>query len=331
MEIVLDTLSGEYGPEVAVQAGIKAHKNLGLNIAFAGPSKVIQQLLKAYLPSWNVPSDVKPFRIVESSEYIRMDESVLPAIRKKPNASIRCALRDVATGLSRAVVSAGHTGATVVAAREILGLFPSVRSPALCQLMPGANDKEYLLLDVGASITVKSLDYVNFALMGHAVAKTLLGIDNPRIGLLNIGTEKNKGGKRHQGAGSLLKQLPVNFLGNVEGNDLWSDSADVYVTDATTGNVVLKSAEGLVRMILNSPGVDFSPDNVIHKRFDPSQYGGAPLLGVNGMCVVCHGQAKTEEIYHAIVIAKNWLDLGILDSVSRMLATFHTHDALKRP
>ncbi|MBN1355905.1 hypothetical protein JXA40_06490 [bacterium] len=319
MEIILDTFGSDYGPEFTIQAGVRAVESMDIHIAFAGNRSVILDLLAKAVCSATGRIDENSFRIVEADQWIRMDEDPGSILRDKPEASIVRCIREVAQGRSQAVVSAGNTGAVVLAAREILGLLPSIRTPGLCQLMPGPENRDFLLLDVGASISLTALDYVNFGILGYAAARTILDIPDPRIGLLNVGSERNKGPRRLRKAGAILETLPLEFRGNVEGNDMWTGISDVYVTDGITGNIVLKSSESLARMIFKSMGIDFSGDRVINKRFDPSQYGGAILMGANGICMVCHGKAGVENIYNAIGAAKKWHERTVLDNTLEVL------------
>ncbi len=303
MEAIIDTPGSELGVHISVSAGIRAHRELGIDIAFVGDPCVIGSILNAE----NQPSD--HYRIIASYEKIDMGENPYQAVQEKPRSSISIAFEELSADRSQCLVSAGHTGATVIHAKNKIGIFPQIQRPALCQMIPMANRRHFLLMDVGASISVTASDLFNFALMGHVAAQYFLGINDPRIGLLNIGSESGKGSKRLQDAEVMLSDAPVNFVGNVEGNSIWFGAADVVLTDGMTGNILLKSCEGFAKLMIQSllPCLRQSPshDNAsILNHFNPSLYGGAPLLGVQYVCVVAHGQANDSELFNAIKTAQ---------------------------
>ncbi|MBN1551855.1 phosphate--acyl-ACP acyltransferase, partial [bacterium] len=184
------------------------------------------------------------------------------------------------------------------------------------------NDARFLLLDVGAAVSVSMRDMINFALMGTSMAKHLFNIETPRIGLLNIGSEKGKGSKRLQHVEAMLSRLPINFIGNVEGHQLWFDTADVVVTEGVCGNILLKSAEGLAKMfiqLIQNNTENGKPPYFILNRFDANRYGGAFLLGVNGVCIVCHGEAEETAYYHAIAFAKQGYEINLTQRISDII------------
>ncbi len=294
MEVILDTLGCEAGPEMAISAGITARETFQIDIAFSGIPEQIQQFLSAK------HADLDLYRIVPAHQKIEMSDPPWAAIKQKNDASITVAMKDLAANRSDALVSAGHTGATVVTAKKFLGCLPAIRRPALCQVMPTASGKQFLFMDVGATVSTSESDFHRFALMGHIAARHFFGMESPRIALLNIGTESLKGNRELRKASNLLSKSPINFVGNVEGDNLWFDSADVILTNGITGNILLKSSEGLIRVFFKQ--LKKLPGSVlkIFEPFNPSNYGGALLLGVNGICVICHGRADESAHLQAI-------------------------------
>jgi phosphate acyltransferase len=323
VEIIIDAPGCERGYSIAVRAGIRAVSSLHIQIAFAGDSGTLSSALRAegYEPD--------TFRLIHTDQSIGMNESPLEAIKQKPHASIIKALEEVAGGESQAVVSAGHTGATVISATRTLGLFDYLRKPALCQIMPTASLKHFLLLDAGACVSVSPSDLINFAMMGSAAATQYFGITLPRVGLLNIGREAGKGNRRLLKIARLLEKAPVNFTGNIEGDQIWFDAADVIITDGITGNILLKAAEGLARLLiqeirsLHATGSDILNKGTF-RSFHPAQYGGAPLLGINGVCIVSHGNADEGALFNAIKTAKWCVEQEIPGEIASALARHYS-------
>ncbi len=311
MEIILDTLGGECGAGEAVRAGVAIRSQSIADIAFVGNPMEITRILD----DMGVPES--DFRIIPTTEYIEMSASVRTALRKKKRASILLAMEELAAGRSQAVVSAGHTGATVMAARNKLHCLPGMKRTPLCQILPCGRNKHFFLLDVGANVNAGAEDFIAFARLGHVAAKCFSGISSPRIGLLNIGTESGKGSRRRQQAERLLRKTTLNFIGNIEGNQIWSGLADVVLTDGITGNILLKSAEGLVKYILSTLRPEFSSSDL--SKFQAHRYGGALLLGVSGICIICHGRSETESYISALKLARKWHDLRITAETIRFL------------
>jgi glycerol-3-phosphate acyltransferase PlsX len=245
-----------------------------------------------------------------------MEEAPAAALRRKPGASIRVAAERVARGDAAALVSAGHTGAAVMAAYGAFGTIPGVDRPALATAIP-TRGRPAVLLDAGASVECRPQHLLQFAIMGGVYARVALGVARPRIGLLSIGEEETKGNELTREAHRLLKSAPVNFIGNIEGREVYSGIADVVVCDGFTGNIVLKTSEGLVEAVEALLGDElrgtFSSQvgyllsrrafRRFRKRVDYSEYGGALLLGVAGLAIACHGRSSAKAVRNAIAMA----------------------------
>src|SRR3954462_14198871 len=262
-----------------------------------------------------------------------MEESPSAALRRKPESSIKVAADAVANGEASALVSAGHTGATVMAAHSAFGMLQGVDRPALAAVIP-TRTRPALLLDVGASIECRPPHLLQFAIMGSMFARIVYDIQKPRVGLLSIGHEETKGNELTREAHRLLKAAPVNFIGNVEARDVYSGVADVIVCDGFTGNVALKTSEGLVELvegllseelsstITNRVGSLFTRRALRHfrKRVDYSEYGGAPLLGVDGVTIVGHGRSSAKAIRNAVAMAYRFASGQLIQRVEREIA-----------
>jgi glycerol-3-phosphate acyltransferase PlsX len=262
-----------------------------------------------------------------------MNESPAAAVRKKPGASIRVAADCVAHGEAAALVSAGHTGATVIAAHAAFGMLPGVGRPALAATIPAAG-RPAVLLDVGASVECRPAHLLQFAVMGGVFAKIALGLAEPRVGLLSIGEEETKGNELTRDAHQLLKSAPFTFVGNVEARRLYRGDADVVVCDGFTGNVALKISEGVVEMIEGTLRDELSGTLTMRvgsmltrralrrfrRRVDYSEYGGAPLLGVAGLTVVGHGRSSAKAVRNAVAMAYRFASDRFLDRVAHQIA-----------
>ena len=231
---------------------------------------------------------------------VGMSEAPTAALRRKPGASIRVAVQQVADGHASAVVSAGSTGATVMAARTGLGLISGVDRPALAAVIP-TKQRPTVLLDVGANAECRPAHLVQFGVMGAVFAQIALGLERPRVGLLSIGEEESKGNELTREAHQLLKNAPVQFVGNVEARDVYAGVADVIVCDGFTGNVALKISESLVDMIETLAGGAMTGE--MSRRLDAAEYGGALLLGVKGIVIVGHGRSSAMAVENAVGLA----------------------------
>ena len=314
-------MGGDHAPARPVEGALAAARNLGLGVDLVGRSDLIEAELGRH-------SDVSALdvRVIDAPDVIDMTESPARALRRKPKASIRVAAEHVAAGRADAMFSAGHTGASVVAAHAAFGMLPGVDRPALAPTVPTRHGAA-VLLDAGATVECKPAHLLQFAHMGAMYARVGLGIAEPRIGLLSIGEEETKGNELTRDAHRLLKASALAFAGNVEARGIFSGEADVVVCDGFTGNVALKLSEGLVEMVEDLLGEElqstFSSQvgyllsrrafRRFRKRVDYSEFGGAPLLGVAGLCIVGHGRSSVKAVRNAVAMASRMVGNGMME------------------
>jgi glycerol-3-phosphate acyltransferase PlsX len=310
--IAVDAMGGDDAPRHVVDGALAAARHFDLGVALVGRSALIQSELNRHLDV-----DHNRIRVVEAPDIVAMEESPAAALRRKPRASIRVAADLVACGEAGALFSAGHTGATVMAAYGALGMLPGVDRPALAATLPTRGQHPAVLLDVGASVECRPQHLLQFAVMGIVYAHVALAIASPRVGLLSIGEEETKGNDLIREAHRLLKAAPLAFVGNVEARSVFTGVADVIVSDGFTGNVALKISEGLVEVMEALLGEELSSTMTMRvgslltrralrhfrRRVDYSEYGGAPLLGVDGVAVVGHGQSSPKAVRNAVAMA----------------------------
>jgi glycerol-3-phosphate acyltransferase PlsX len=274
-----------------------------------------------------------------------MDDAATAPLRKKRNSSVRVCANLVAEERADAFVSAGNTGATWTSARMVMGMIKGVSRPALAAILPNANGHS-LLLDVGANVDTKPSHLREFAVMGHFYAQMLFGIAEPRVGLMSIGEEEGKGNELTRETFRVMKETGLNFIGNAEGRDVFNGNADVVVCDGFIGNVVLKASEALGEFVTRTLKTELTrtlPRKVgallarsafddLKKRMDYSEYGGAPLLGVKGGCIVCHGRSNAKAIKNAIRVAfefaSNHIDAKIMERVNELHSREHASRVL---
>jgi glycerol-3-phosphate acyltransferase PlsX len=306
MKIAVDAMGGDFGPKVTVEGALRAAEDFGLDILLVG----IESVIKKEYDRWG-PKNGRT-TIIDAPEAIGMGESVL-AFRKKKASSIRVGAQLVKDGQAQAFVSMGNTGAVVYISREVLGALPGVDRPALALLVPGLAGPT-LLIDVGANANCQPHNLVQFAVMGRTFMTTVMGLADPRIGLMSIGEEKSKGNDLVRETFERLQASPLRFIGNVEGKDLFSGVADVIVSDGFTGNVALKVSEGVVESVLSMARHEITKNifarlgymlmkrhlKRIYKKVDYSEYGGAQLLGVRGVCVIGHGRSNARAVRNAV-------------------------------
>jgi phosphate acyltransferase len=311
VRIAVDAMGGDHAPAVIVDGAVAAARHLDARIALVGAAAPVEAALASHA-DWR---DLN-IEIVHAPDVIAMSEPPAAALRRKPGASIRVAADRVARGEAAAIVSAGHTGAAVIAAYSAFGTIPGVDRPALATTIP-TRRRPAVLLDAGANVECRPQHLLQFAIMGSVYARVAAGIARPRVGLLSIGEEETKGNELTREAHRLLKSAPVNFIGNVEGREIYSGTADVIVCDGFTGNIVLKTSEGLVEaveaLLADELQGTFSSQmgyllsrrafRRFRRRVDYSEYGGAPLLGVAGLAIVCHGRSSPKAIRNAIAMA----------------------------
>jgi glycerol-3-phosphate acyltransferase PlsX len=320
--IAVDAMGGDSAPEEIVKGAIKA-KNLGIDIILCGD----KNLIEPFLNDSKIP-------VVHYPEVISMDDDPAMAIRTKKNSSIVGAMQLVKDNKASAVFSAGSTGASLVAAISVLGKIKGVIRPAIASVLPSI-DREIVLLDSGASLEVKPKVLLQFAAMGSKFAEVLFNIPAPRVGLLNNGEESSKGRDLEKNTYKLLKSSNLNFIGNIEGRDFATDSADVFVTDGFTGNIVLKTREGTARLqqkMIKKSFIDnlFKPLLLpvnkalkpVKDRLDPDKTNGAYLLGVNGVVTIAHGSSSAEAVMNSIIFSNKTVESGFIskftDTISEL-------------
>jgi glycerol-3-phosphate acyltransferase PlsX len=301
-------MGGDDAPRHVVDGALAAGRDVDLGVVLVGPVARLEAELGAH------PAvDRRRVRLVDAPEVVAMDESPSAALKAKPRASIRIAAETVARGDAAGLFSAGHTGATVMAAHAAFGMLAGVDRPALAATIPTTRGAA-VLLDVGASVECRPQHLLQFAVMGSVYARVALGVETPRVGLLSIGEEATKGNELTREAHRLLKASMPSFTGNVEARDVYRGHADVIVCDGFTGNVALKISEGLVEVIEGLLGTELK---VIT---DYSESGGAPLLGVNGIAVVGHGRATARAVRNAVVMTHRFASDRIMRRIERDIA-----------
>jgi glycerol-3-phosphate acyltransferase PlsX len=324
-------MGGDRAPRCEVDAAVLAARELDVHIALVGAEDLLREELDRQ------DAGGLPIEIVQASEAITMEDSAARAVRQKRDSSIRTAMRLVRDGRAQGVVSAGNTGAVMATAKLVLGTLPSVDRPALAAIFPalvnGSAKTGPVLIDAGANVDCSPEQLREFAVMGATYSRLLLGIASPRVGLLSIGSEASKGNELTREAYRLLEQLPLRFVGNVEGRDLYTGAVDVMVCDGFSGNVALKSSEGLadaVKELLRQRLQDASSGNLVAEisgRMDYGETGGAPLLGVKGVCTICHGSAGPRAIRNAIRLTREYILTGLnekMEAALRGLASQHS-------
>ena len=309
--IALDAMGGDHAPRAEVEGAILAARELDARLLLVGLEPTIRQELARHRQRG------LPFEIVPASEVITMRDSPSQAFRRKKDSSLHVAARLVHEGRADALVSAGNTGAVMTVARFVLGTLPSVDRPALAAAFPNMKERVSVILDVGANVDSKPEQIEQFAVMGEIFYRTIFGVRRPRVALLSIGEEEMKGNELTREAFNRLKHGPLNFVGNVEGRDVFRGNVDVIVCDGFIGNIALKISEGLVEHIggmlkraikssLRSQlGYALSKRafDDFRKRTDYSEYGGAPLLGVRGITIIGHGSSNANAVKNAIRVA----------------------------
>jgi len=298
MKIAIDVMGGDYAPREIIAGALDWVKQAEDTLLLVGKEELIKEELNLY----TYPTE--KIEIIPASQVVEMNESPAAAMRKKKDASIIVANRLVKDGRAEAVVSCGSTGAQLAAAIFILGRLEGIDRPPIIASIPNKEDGCSLLVDVGANVDCKAQQILQFALLGKAYAAIAMGLDNPRIALLNNGEEEGKGNSLAIEAYQLLKdQTGLNFVGNLEGRDLFSARADVLVCDGFTGNIVLKNMEGLAMFAAEACAAEIGRVPAFFDKFDYTRVGGAPLLGVDGISIVCHGSSKREAVFNGIKIA----------------------------
>lgn len=326
-KIVLDAMGGDFYPDVNINAAILATKELNVEIVLVGDTKILKKKIDSID---NFPND--KISIVHADEVISMSDSPAKSFRKKKKSSIHIGLKLVADKKADGFVSAGNTGAVLTASTFILGRIDGVERPVLSAVIP-SEKKSFVMLDMGSNIDCKPHHLVQFAIMGNCFSKEILHIEKPRVGLLNIGEEKEKGNILTQQTYEVLNQTQLNFIGNVEGKDLTKGNCDVVVCDGFVGNNILKFGEGISKLfrnffkeeakrsLLSLIGLLFLKPAFkrFQKKFDYDAYGGAHFLGVNGISIIAHGSASEVAIKNAINVAHQAIQSNMVSKIHESL------------
>lgn len=336
LPVAVEAMGGDFGCQVAVEGAVQAARELGISSVLVGDQVQISKSLK------QLKADQEPrLTICHAPEVISMEDSPGVALRRKPNSSIRVAFELVRERKASSVVSAGNTGAVMAAGLMVVGAFPGVVRPAIATLIPKMGDfKPTVLLDSGANTDCHMHQLVQFALMGSYYANSVLALDRPRVALLSNGTETSKGTDILRAASVALAEIKgLNFVGYVEGKHIPHDCADVIVCDGFVGNVVLKTMEGTVELVFDTlkQYVERSSRGklgmwlakpvikaVFNEKLDPSSYGGAPLLGLNEVGIVCHGAASSRAILNGIRVAQKFSQEGLMAKIGSALAAWES-------
>src|SRR5215472_4236849 len=318
LTIAVDAMGGDHAPKSEVEGAVRAARSLGVKVILVGQEDVVKRELATH-------GDVRglPIEIVHAKEVITMKDSV-DAFRTKRDSSVRVAARLVREGVAAGFVSAGNTGAVMATAKLVQGLVKGVERPALAGVLPTVEgvDRPVVVVDVGANVNCTPGMLAQFAVMGEIYSRIILRRPKPRVGILSIGEEDHKGNDLTRAAKEIIKGLNLNFLGNVEGRDLFGGEVDVIVCDGFIGNVALKVSEGLgdmVKVLLRESlestiagkigyAISKTAFSEFKKRLDYSEYGGAPLLGVRGVCIISHGRANANAIKNAIRVAAEFCE-----------------------
>ena len=324
MKIALDAVGGDHGPAPCVEGALQAVNAFDVEVILVGDETTLKQ--ECERQSARDPR----LTVRHASQVVEMHESPAAVARKKRDSSIWVATELVKSGEASAVVSPGNTGASMVASFFVLGLMKGVERPAIATSLPTLSG-EAIMLDVGANVDCTAEHLKQFAVMGNEYGKHLLGKTNPRVGLLSIGEEDSKGNEVTKEAFKLLKGSSMNFVGNVEGRDVYSGIADIVVCDGFIGNVALKISEGVAEMIKRLLLKEISghflgrlaypliagPLANLKRKIDYAEFGGAPLLGVNGITMICHGRSSAKAIKNAIRRAKGMAEGGVRELIQR--------------
>lgn len=327
-------MGGDFAPDEIVKGALSAAREGLAEILLVGDQNRLDPLLKGV--------DLASVRlsVVHASEVIEMGETPTSALRQKRDASITVAMRLVKDGKADGVVAAGSTGAAMAAALMTLGRIPGIERPAIAVVMPTAQGPA-VLIDIGANVDSRPSYLQQFAIMGSVYARTIFKLERPRVGLFNIGEEESKGNDLTLKAHQLLKHTPeVNFIGNVEGRDFPAGKADVVVCDGFVGNGLLKFAEGLALLLMDMMREEMLRDwrgklgawlmkpnlRRLKRRVDYAEWGGAPLLGVNGICIIGHGSSKAYQIRNAIRVARDAVEGKAIEATRDHLAAIAARD-----
>lgn len=332
MKIAIDAMGGDLAPAEIVKGVLQAARDLPeIGFLLAGNKPVLETEL-----SRSGSARVKNIDLIHTTQVIEMNESPVDALRRKRDSSLMKCIRLVRHKEADGFVSAGNTGAAVAGATIAFGLLENVKRPGIAVPLPTQSGQSYLI-DVGANIHCNPVHLLQYGIMTSTYCKHMGKIKNPRVGLLNIGVEDSKGNELVKQSLDLFKKVPLNFTGNIEGQEIFKGECNVIVCEGFMGNVILKSTEGGGELFLESLALEMEQEKAhikdmeplmrifrrIKERVDYSAYGGAPLLGVNGVCIICHGRSDAQAIFNAIKVAVGFVRQKINEEITRELSQIH--------
>ena len=326
MKIAVDAMGGDHGPAVVVEGAVAAAREFGLSVILVGDRAAIETEVR------RLGAQSLGLEIRHASEIVGMAESPSLALRRKRDSSLRIAAELVRDGKAAAFISAGNTGAAMAISMFVIGVLRGIDRPAIAAVLPSLRGFT-VLIDAGANITPKPWHLFQFAIMGNVYARDIIGLERPRVGLLSVGEEEGKGNDLTREAYDLLKESKLNFIGNIEGRDIYNGNCDVIVTDGFTGNVALKISESLAEMVGAMIKEELTRDirsklgaalsvpafSRFKKRVDYTEMGGAPLLGIDGAAIICHGASPVKAIKNAVRVAAEWAKAGLNEHIKAAL------------
>jgi glycerol-3-phosphate acyltransferase PlsX len=326
MKIALDAMGGDFGPAVVVEGAVVAAREYAIGSVLVGDKAAIEREIV------RLKAQELPLTIRHATQVVGMAESPSQALRRKRDSSLRVAAELVKDGECHALVSAGNTGAAMAIGMFVLGLLPGVERPAIAAALPSLAGFT-VLIDAGANVDPKPRHLFQFAVMGHVYSRDIIGKDNPRVGLLSVGEEEGKGNELVKDTFESLRGSSLNFVGNIEGRDIYNGRCDVVVTDGFTGNVCLKVSESLAEMLTSMIREELTRDVLskagavlaqrafarMKRRVDYTEMGGAPLLGINGASIICHGASPVKAIKNALRVATEWVKNDVNEHIKTAL------------
>ena len=326
MKIAVDAMGGDHGPAVVVEGAVAAVREFGVSAILVGDRGAVDVEIR------RLGAESLGLEIRHASEVVGMAESPSLALRRKRDSSLRVAAELVRDGKAAAFISAGNTGAALAISMFVIGVLRGIDRPAIAAVLPSLRGFS-VLIDAGANVAPKPWHLFQFAIMGHVYARDILGLERPRVGLLSVGEEEGKGNDLTREAYDLLKESRLNFIGNIEGRDIYNGNCDVIVTDGFTGNVALKISESLAEMVGAMIKEELTRDlrskvgaklalpafARFRKRVDYTEMGGAPLLGIDGAAIICHGASPVKAIKNAVRVAAEWAKAGLNEHIKAAL------------
>jgi len=327
--IALDAMGGDHAPAVVVEGAVAAAREYGHRLLLVGRQEAIGRELVRLEGAITPPEGIE---IIDAPDVIEMHESPVLALRRKKHSSIRVACHLVREGTARGMISAGNTGAVMVTAKVVMGTLHGIDRPAVMAVLPSLTGHS-VWLDVGANVEPRAEHLIQFALMGQIYSREMLGVANPRVGILSVGEEETKGNSTTREVVSLLRGSRMNFIGNIEGRDIFNGNADVVISDGFTGNVSLKAIESVAEMLAVMLRQEISSTFMsrvgyllsrgafrrFRRRIDYAEYGGMPLLGVRGCAIICHGRSSAKAIKNAVRVAAEVIESRVNDRIQEVM------------